>query len=222
MSGNEYFFKVIMLGSSGAGKTSLVQRYCHNTYAGGGHKPTLGFDFSAKKLESSGKKIAIQVWDTAGQEEYKAVAKMYYKDVHGVVLVYDTTDKTSFEKVKFWLDDLEMNGHKMEQRVIVGSKMDLITKREVTMYEGKKFATERKLEWAECSAKTGEGVIELFDTLVNMIVKEYEQNDEFKRLFARSTLISPNPSKPGGDSLQPEQPYKLHPPQRRTKKKGCC
>jgi len=183
----------------------------------------LGFDFLSKKTEHKGKTIELEVWDTAGQEQYRAVTKMYYKDVHGVVLVYDTTDRTSFEKAKFWLDDLEMHGNKMEEKILVGSKMDLSAKREVTLYEAKKFAGERKLEWTECSAKTGEGVNEMFDMLLEKIIYSYDHNEEFRNIFCRSTIVSVGPPISEEDAKHRQKSYKLSKSNLDKKKKdGCC
>ena len=222
MASTDYSFKLIMLGASGVGKTCIVQRYCNDIFEGPMHKTTLGFDFLSKKTEHKGKHVDLEVWDTAGQEQYRAVTKMYYKDVHGVVLVYDTTDRTSFEKAKFWLDDLEMHGNKMEEKILVGSKMDLAAKREVTLFEAKKFAAERKLEWTECSSKTGEGVTEMFEMLLDKIIASYENNAEFRNLFCRSTIVSVGPPISEADAAHRSQGYKLHKDKIGKKKDGCC
>jgi len=217
---SDYAFKLIMLGASKVGKTSIVQRFCNDIFEGPGHKTTLGFDFITKKLEYNGKHVDLEVWDTAGQEEYKAVTKMYYKDVHGVILVYDTTDKASFEKTKFWLDDLDMHGSKLEQRLLVGSKMDLGSQRQVTLYEAKKFAAERKLEWTECSAKTGEAVKDVFNLLIDKMIVSFNTNPDYKKLFSRSTLITVGPAISEADASHRSQGYKLN--KEKVGKKGCC
>ena len=219
-SNADYSFKLIILGSSGVGKTCIVQRYCNDIYEGPTHKTTLGFDFLSKKIEIGGKKVELEVWDTAGQEQYRAVAKMYYRDVHGVILVYDITDKHSFDRVKYWLDDLEMNGNKMEMRILVGSKLDRDPDREVSLYEAKKFATERGLEWTECSAKAGDGVIEMFDKLIGKIIESYESNPDFRSLFSRSTVVTAGPSINDADEKH-RKGYKLE-VKKKSKKDGCC
>ena len=221
MANSDYSFKLIMLGASGVGKTCIVQRYCNDVFEGPAHKTTLGFDFLTKKLVKDGKNVDLEVWDTAGQEQYRAVTKMYYKDVHGVMLVYDTTDRSSFDKAKFWLDDLDMHGSKLEQRILVGSKMDLTLRREVSLFEAKKFAAERKLEWVECSAKTGENVSELFDLIVEKIMVAYSSSAEFKGLFSRSTIISVSPPISEADAAHREKGYKLH-KKKEEKAKSCC
>ena len=222
MASSDYFFKLIMLGASGVGKTCIVQRFCNDVFEGPAHKTTLGFDFLGKKLEHDGKRVDLEVWDTAGQEQYKAVAKMYYKEVHGVLLVYDTTDKSSFDKLTFWLDDLDMNGNKMEQRILVGSKMDLTDRRDVQKFEAKKFASERKLEWMECSAKTGSCVGDVFKLLLDKIIQNYDSNEEFRRIYGRSTIVSVGPPISEADAAHREKPYKMILQSKKGKKKGGC
>ena len=223
MASNDYSFKIIILGASGVGKTCIIQRYCNDIFEGPTHKTTLGFDFLSKKTQHEEKRVDLEVWDTAGQEQYRAVTKMYYKDVHGVILVYDTTDTSSFDKAKFWLDDLDLHGNKMEERILVGSKMDLAAKREVSLYEAKKFASERKLEWTECSAKTGDGVNEMFDILIGKIVTSYNNNAAFRNLFSRSTIVSVGPPISEADEVHRSKGYKLDKNKiLKKKKEGCC
>jgi len=220
---SNYAFKLIILGASGVGKTCIVQRYCNDTFEGPTHKTTLGFDFSSKKTEVNGKKIDLEVWDTAGQEQYRAVAKMYYRDVHGVILVYDITDKNSFERLKYWMDDLEINGNKIEEKILVGSKKDReADNREVSLFEAKKFATERGLQWTECSAKTGDGVTEMFNMLIEKIIHSYENNPEFKSLFSRSTIVTAGEPISQADANHRKVGYKLDSKKARKKTEGCC
>ncbi len=218
---SDYSFKLIMLGASGVGKTCIVQRFCNDVFEGPAHKTTLGFDFLSKQTVHKDKRVDLEVWDTAGQEQYRAVTKMYYKDVHGVILVYDITDKESFETAKFWLDDLDMHGSKMEERVLVGNKLDINERRAVTLYDAKKFAAERKLEWSECSAKSGDNVNEMFDKLIDRIVERYKSSAEFRNLFSRSTVVSVGPPISEADAMHRSQGYKLH-KERIKKKSGCC
>ena len=178
-----YFFKLIILGISGVGKTCIIQRYCNNKFDGISHKTTLGFDFLFKIVEKDGKKIEMEIWDTAGQEQYRSISKMYYKEVHGVILVYDITSRHSFDELKYWLDDLGLYGNKLEEKIIVGNKVDMEIDREVGFFEARRFAAERNLELTECSAKDGQGVNEMFEILIDKIVKKFENNIEFRRIL---------------------------------------
>lgn len=222
MLGNDYFFKLIMLGTSGAGKTCIVQRYCNDIYEGATQKSTMGFDFLTKTIQKNGKEVSLEIWDTAGQEKYKAVTKMYYKDVHGAVLVYDTTDKQSLEKLAFWLDDLDTSGNKLERRILVGSKIDMRDERQVSLYDAKRFACERNLDWMECSAKTSKNVNEVFDCVLGKIIEAYNTSEEFKRICRRSTIISVAPPISEEDSAHRREGYRLNRKALKQKQGNAC
>ncbi len=168
----DYYFKIILLGCQAVGKTAIVQRFCYDCYEEESLKTTLGFDFLTKVLLHKGKKVQLQIWDTAGQERFRSVTKMYYQDVNGVILVYDITSKETINKLQFWLDDLEMNGGKTERRILVGNKIDLAKSREVQPFDGKRLASEQNMDWAECSAKSGVGISELFEKLIEKLIQE--------------------------------------------------
>ena len=195
MSNKNYSFKVILLGASGVGKTSIIKRYIEDVFDDSLLKPSLCFDFLAKEITRENKKIKLEIWDTAGQERFQSMAKMYYKDAHGVILAYDITDLTSFERMKEWLLEVEQNEHVLAKKIIVGTKSDLIEKRKIQKFDAKKFTTEKSLsyrediDWIECSSRTGDGIKLLFDTLTDKLIKEYDTNAEFRKLNIRSTLI---------------------------------
>ena len=94
----EYLFKIIIIGDAGVGKSNILIRYTKNEFDAS-NKPTIGIEFSSKTIDVSSKKVKLQIWDTAGQERYRAVAKQYYKGASGVMIVYDTTKKQSFENL---------------------------------------------------------------------------------------------------------------------------
>ena len=181
----------------------------------------MAFNFKSKKFELKRKKIHLDAWDTAGQEQYNSVSRMYYNDTHGVILVYDITNKLSFEKLKFWLDDLEINGNKMEVKVMVGTKSDLEVDRQVSMYDAKRFAFEHKLPWMECSAKTGEGVAELFEMMLLKLMETYDNDANFRTLFSHSTVIDVAPAISEADAKY-RSSYKLESKKSRKSKEGCC
>lgn len=94
----EYLFKIIIIGDAGVGKSNILIRYTKNEFDAS-NKPTIGIEFSSKTIDVNSKKVKLQIWDTAGQERYRAVAKQYYKGASGVMIVYDTTKKQSFENL---------------------------------------------------------------------------------------------------------------------------
>eukprot|EP00826_Nyctotherus_ovalis_P040281 TRINITY_DN3954_c0_g2_i4.p2 TRINITY_DN3954_c0_g2~~TRINITY_DN3954_c0_g2_i4.p2 ORF type:complete len:220 (-),score=81.96 TRINITY_DN3954_c0_g2_i4:170-829(-) len=219
MESEDYFFKLIVLGASGVGKSCILKCYDHNTFADTKHKTTLGFDFITKTIEKGGKKIELEIWDTAGQDQYRSVTKIYYKEAHGVILVYDITDKDSFAALRYWLDDLEMHGNKLEQRVIVGNKIDRETDREVSSSEAKRFAGERKLELIECSAKTGQGIAQVFSVLLDKIMHCVETDPDYQFAFNRDKSLCKMDSEQKKGGMK----YKLNKKKIQAKRKeGCC
>lgn len=219
MESEDYFFKLIVLGASGVGKSCILKRYDDNTFADTKHKTTLGFDFITKTIERGGKKVELEIWDTAGQDQYRSVTKIYYKEAHGVILVYDITDKDSFGALKYWLDDLELHGNKLEQRVIVGNKIDREADREVSSSEARRFAGERKLELIECSAKTGQGIAEVFSVLLEKILHCVKTNPEYQFAFNKDKSLCEMDS----EQKKGEMKYKLNKKKIQAKRKdGCC
>lgn len=130
--------KIIILGDSSVGKTNILTRYTKNLFSDDS-KTTIGVEFGTKILDLNNHKIKLQIWDTAGQERYKAVTVAYYKGSKGAFIVYDVTNKSSFDNLENWIKDIKKNGDKETSIIIVGNKTDL-EKREVTYEQGKKFA----------------------------------------------------------------------------------
>eukprot|EP00831_Metopus_contortus_P060726 TRINITY_DN5261_c0_g1_i2.p1 TRINITY_DN5261_c0_g1~~TRINITY_DN5261_c0_g1_i2.p1 ORF type:complete len:249 (-),score=25.55 TRINITY_DN5261_c0_g1_i2:51-797(-) len=214
---NGYFFKIILLGASGVGKTCIVQRYINDIFEGNS-RTTLGVDFHVKQSLVDGKNVEVQISDTAGQERYRSLTKAYYADSHGVILVYDISDRNSFDSIKYWLDDLEMYGNKLEIKLLVGNKSDLKAKREIEQFEAKRFAFERGLQWIECSAKEGGNVKEVFYEITSMLLKHYESSPEFRGLFYSSMMtISSGPSEAAKERYQLKRKAK-----QQEKKSACC
>ena len=188
MTTADYCLKIIVLGASSSGKSSIIRRY-YNDVFDPAQKTTLGFDFVKKKIQTNGKLIELQIWDTAGQDQFSALTRMYYQDTHGVILTYDITSSKSFERVKFWLNDIETNGNKTEQKILIGNKQDLEEERQVSMIDAKIFAEENKLKWLECSAKSGKGINDIFEILANQIIDQYNSNSRIRTLDSRNTCI---------------------------------
>ncbi len=214
----KYNFNVILLGNYQVGKTALCQRLCNDVYEAEKLKITYGVGFMNKEMEVDGKKVVLNIRDTAGDERYQSLMKMYYNEVHGVVIVYDITCKASLDKLKFWIDDLDINGNAMECRVLVGNKRDLEGTRQVPQIEAKTVATMRHMDWCECSAKAGEGVLDSFQVLVRKMVKEYDCNPEFRKIGCDESFVTLTSSIcPVADVSMAKQPKK-----QKGKKTECC
>ena len=119
----------------------------------------------------NGKKVKLQIWDTAGQERFKNITASYYRGGNGVLVVYDITDRESFENLNSWLIEIEKNANKNVYKLLIGNKCDLEEKRKVTYQEGKDFAESNGMKFIETSAKTASKVQEAFELLTNEIIK---------------------------------------------------
>ena len=124
-----------------------------------------------KSLEVDDKKVKLQIWDTAGQEKFRNINTSYYKGANGILVVYDITNKESFEGLTSWLIEIEKNSSKEAYKLLIGNKNDLEDKREVSYNEGKEFASINGMEFFETSAKTAYKVQEAFELLTKDIIK---------------------------------------------------
>ena len=167
--------------------------------------PTIGVDFKLKTLEINGKKVKLQIWDTAGQERFKNITASYYRGGNGVLVVYDITDRESFENLNSWLIEIEKNANKNVFKLLIGNKCDLEDKRKVSYQEGKDFAASNGMQFIETSAKTATKVQEAFETLTNQIIEANMVKEKgFDKKEAKKITLS------SGTSVMPQ------------KKSGCC
>mmetsp|Transcript_17271 Transcript_17271/g.21268 ORF Transcript_17271/g.21268 Transcript_17271/m.21268 type:complete len:251 (-) Transcript_17271:36-788(-) len=166
--GYDFLFKIVLIGDSGVGKTCLLARYRKNEFTYD-TKHTIGVEFATKELEVQGKQVKAQIWDTAGQERYRAITKAYYRGAVGALVVYDITDRETFENLKRWLSEVQGNADSSIKLMLVGNKCDLTDQRTVTTEEGKAFAEQHGLAFLEASAKSGETVNEAFEKVIEEI-----------------------------------------------------
>lgn len=168
-------YKLLLLGDSSVGKTCLLLRYCEEKYADS-HLATIGIDYRFKTLDYNGLKVRLQIWDTAGQDKFRAITQSYYKGAHGILLLYDVTNYTSFLNVKLWINQIKENTSKDIVLFIIGNKVDLKDKREVDEKEAKDFASSNNIEYYETSAKSNINVNEVFYNLYEIIYKKKLSN----------------------------------------------
>ena len=182
MSKIELNYKLLFLGETSVGKTSLLLRYTENKFDNG--LPTVGVDVKYKYLTYENKKIRLEIWDTAGQERFRGIAKNYFRGAHAIIFVFDITNKESFNKLKNWMNDAKQNINEFTELVIAGNKIDLEEKRSIPKEIIQEFAEKNNLEIFSTSAKTGEGINDVFSYLVSKLflnkkIGKIEEDDEY-------------------------------------------
>jgi small GTP-binding protein len=164
-------FKVVVVGSSGVGKTSLVDFLQTGSFRDES-QPTIGVQFKTYSLEADGEAIKLQIWDTAGQERFRAIAKAYFRNAVGGILVFDLTHRQSFDDLHLWISDLTALCAANAHVVLVGNKADLADAREIVEAEAQAFAQRYNLAYLETSAKTGANVAETVVRLATEILRK--------------------------------------------------
>ena len=135
-----YLFKYIIIGDASVGKSNILLKYAHNQFKPG-YQLTIGVEFGAKNVEINNKTYHIQIWDTAGQENFRSITRAYYKNSVCALVVYDLTNKETFDSVQAWIDDCKSQSPKNIYMLLVGNKEDLAeSERQVSYKEGSEFA----------------------------------------------------------------------------------
>ena len=171
----DHIFKVLLLGNSDVGKSSLILRYVDQVWSDT-FVPTIGVDFKVKTLEIDNKQIKMQIWDTAGQERFRNVISSYFRGSHGILLIYDITNRDSFKNLENWLIEIEKNASQNVLKILIGNKNDLVNDREIQSEEGQAFANRNGMEFIETSAKMNTNVTEAFEALAKLMMKFNSEN----------------------------------------------
>jgi len=169
----DYLFKLLLIGDSGVGKSCLLLRFADDTYTES-YISTIGVDFKIRTIDLDGKTIKLQIWDTAGQERFRTITSSYYRGAHGIIVVYDTTDLESFNNVKQWLHVIDRYASENVNKLLVGNKNDLTSKRAVSLEQAKEFAESLGIEFIETSAKNSTNVEKAFMMMASQIKARYK------------------------------------------------
>ena len=161
--------KIMIIGDSTVGKTSLLRKYIQNEFSSN-FINTVGFDIQIKFLNINNKKIKLQISDTAGQERYRIVSKNFFNASEGFIIVYDITKRESFVNVNNWVEQIKEIAPNYSKSIIFGNKCDLKEMRDIDINEGKELANKFNFKFFETSAKEGININEGFEALVKEIM----------------------------------------------------
>jgi len=194
--------KLLLMGDSGVGKTCLMLQYADHTFSIT-FITTVGIDYKYKFMQLGDEKVRLEIWDTAGQERFKAITTSYLRGAQGIMLVYDVTDRKSFDHVTVWLDQISQYADVNVEKILVGNKVDVPGKRVVSVDEGHALASKHGLAFFETSAKSNVGVDEAFYAIAKQVHDRVELQDA---------------SRSKGDISLEAAPVATS----RTKRGGCC
>ena len=169
-----YLLKFIIIGDAAVGKSNLLVRYTSGQFKEE-YQLTIGVEFGSNNVIISDNIYRIQIWDTAGQENFRSITRSYYKNTACAIIVYEISNKKSFENISSWIEECKNTAPKSILMVLVGNKCDL-DNREVTEEEGREFAEKNGMLFFETSAKTGKNVEELFKQSVKVIDQKIKEN----------------------------------------------
>ena len=168
----EYIFKIIIIGNSNVGKTSIINRFTDKEFKDK-HLATLGCDFHMKTIMINEKMIKIQIWDTAGMEKYQSITKSYYRGAQACLIVFDITNRESFESIDNWIENFNKFSNPNIQKIIllIGNKCDLGIDRKISYEEAENYSRVNNLLYYETSAKDDINIHEVFHFLGSQLLK---------------------------------------------------
>ena len=197
-SGDIHTFKILTIGESGVGKTCILRRFVEDKFLKN-HLATIGIDFKTKNIIVDGVQVKLKIWDTAGQERFRNITNQYYKGADGIILVYDVTDRLSFEKIREWMNQIKQNTTENEiGLVLLGNKCDA-DPREIYESDGIELGKELGIQYFESSAMNNINISESFNFLA-------------KQILSKKKIDTPTK---GSNTT-------LNTTQKKKKKDGCC
>jgi small GTP-binding protein len=178
--------KVVLVGTVGVGKSCLINRVVKGVFDPQTPSSVGGAYFEKTYHEATGKEMKMQIWDTAGQEKFRAIAKLYYKNAKAIILVYDISEKETFVGLKEWLNDVEREAPESALLAIVANKIDLMD-HQVTVKEGQEFAAAHGALFKLTSAKENKGVEELFQSICDQTLTQKPSGTSSKRVLKKNS-----------------------------------
>lgn len=184
----DHLFKLLIIGDSGVGKSSLLLRFADNTFSGS-YITTIGVDFKIRTVTVDGERVKLQIWDTAGQERFRTITSTYYRGTHGVIVVYDVTSGESFANVKRWLHEIEQNCEEVN-KVLVGNKNDAPERKVVLTEDALRFAEQMGVQLFETSAKDNINVEDMFLFVTRKVLRAKQEQRERQSVHAHHDTVN--------------------------------
>ena len=202
----EEFYKVVLIGQSGVGKTCIINQYINNKFDEN-TMSTISSQYIRKRIEfPDGKAITFNIFDTAGQEKFRALTRIFYKDANVAILVYDIGNRESFNEMKeYWYKEIKENGLKGATIAIAANKSDLYELRQIDDEEGEEFAKSIGAIFSATSAKNDTGITSLFENIGQKILNPvFNPNEEINEINEKPNLNKPNEKteKNGGKNIE--------------------
>lgn len=190
----EFIFKYIVIGDSSVGKSCICDRFCHGAFDAN-HEKTIAVDFFSKIVDVNGRKIKLQIWDSAGCESFKSVTQAYYRGTAVAVVMYDISVRKTFKAVKEWIRDIRMHCPPEIVIILVGNKSDLGKNRQVYTMEAEKYAKDNEILFCETSAKNGKNVDDIFIKSAEVVYLKLANNIKISGVKLGIEMdINPKPS----------------------------
>jgi Ras-related protein Rab-1A len=171
-------FKVIIIGDSGVGKSSILTMFCEKTIPDDYYNTTIGVDLFTKSVQINNNKIKLQIWDTAGQERFRSITRTYYRGANAIIITYDITNKNSFDRIKEWISEIERNNNLEPIIMILGNKKDLDYKRTISYETAKELADNLNIIYYEVSAMKNINIDECFNHLTQELCNDFEKKQK--------------------------------------------
>ena len=211
-------FKLIVIGDVSVGKSCLTTRATKDFFETV-YTPTLGFEFYTFNCIIDGQNIKLQIWDTCGQEEYRSLIQNFYRNSSLAILVYAINEKSSFQNLEMWLNEIKVQGSPGVKIYLIGNKIDLVDERQVSYEEGEKFCKDNQLDlFMETSAKTGLNAQEVFIKAAKTLYQE--QLDYKSRVSRPDSIIRLSPSVIENNEIIIDKEEEED--KKKQKKKGSC
>lgn len=191
-SNYDYLLKIMIIGNSGVGKSSMMLRYTDDVYVKQAI-PTIGVDFRIRTIEYKKKIYKLQIWDTAGQERFKTITTSYYKGAQGIIIVYDVSDEESFNNLDKWINECKKFANHNVKIILAANKTDIHeSKHKITTQMGMDFAKIHGYKFVETSAKNNNGIDNVFKEMIVEITGN--NNSNLKKKPDQTFMITPGNS----------------------------